>query len=448
MQYDFTNQSSMTNDLTMEENIHSYPIYQQEHKYYSAVSNNMIPTSDLWQSSLSNSNASYQPVYFPSSVDFNNSNQYSSIDNYNFDYQSSSDISSTHLFDPYSNTLPDSYSIDPYSTQAAYNSTPIESSTYITPTESYQILHPMYTHSNATAPSSTSSSSSSMDIQLDYQSTTATSSWHIGTMKMPSHDVASTPNSSKQPCLVCHEQSSGYHFGAYTCESCKAFYRRVTKDPNIEIKHSCEVPLPNITKSNRKDCRACRKAKCVRVGMTIVSKDRLSRTKTPSKSSSLMPITNLLEQLAYDLTYNQLSTSSALENLLHLLDLPPIITIDFDYHSLYMNAIQIWRNQYNHFSQIFTNISLNDTFAVLLFLFYSLMIMKETNENNSTNNIKFDKLVHILQQEINRITGEDHRLACRIKALFMKCYVALAQYYPNSTNLFNSNYSSQTQSIQ
>ncbi|CAF5106339.1 unnamed protein product, partial [Rotaria magnacalcarata] len=218
--------------------------------------------------------------------------------------------------------------------------------------------------------------------------------------------------------------------------------------PNIEIKHSCEVPLPNITKSNRKDCRACRKAKCVRVGMTIVSKDRLSRTKTPSKSSSLMPITNLLEQLAYDLTYNQLSTSSALENLLHLLDLPPIITIDFDYHSLYMNAIQIWRNQYNHFSQIFTNISLNDTFAVLLFLFYSLMIMKETNENNSTNNIKFDKLVHILQQEINRITGEDHRLACRIKALFMKCYVALAQYYPNSTNLFNSNYSSQTQSIQ
>ena len=199
--------------------------------------------------------------------------------------------------------------------------------------------------------------------------------------------------------------------------------------------------MSNITKSNRKDCRACRKAKCDRVGMTVLPKERISRTKTISKSSSI-PINTLLEQLAYDLTHNQLSTSSALENLLHLLDLPSIIPVNYDYHSLYMNAIQIWRNQYHHSSEIFTNISLNDTFAVLLFLFYSF---KENDENKSTNNInKFDKLVNILQQEINCITGTNHRLACRIKALFMKSYVALAQYYPNSTNLFDSNYTSQS----
>jgi len=177
--------------------------------------------------------------------------------------------------------------------------------------------------------------------------------------------------------------------------------------------------------------------------MTILPKDRISRIKTTSKSS-LISIKNLLEQLAHDLTYNQLSTSSTLENLLHLLDLPSIIPINFDYHSLYMNAVQIWRNQYNHLSQIFINISFNDTFAVLLFLFYSFMFMKD---NKSTNNIKFDKLINILQQEINRITGIDHRLTCRIKALFMKCYVALAQYHPNNTNLFHSNYNSQSQSI-
>jgi hypothetical protein len=177
--------------------------------------------------------------------------------------------------------------------------------------------------------------------------------------------------------------------------------------------------------------------------MTLLSKDRVLRTKTSSKVP-LIPINNLLEQLAHDLTYNQLSTSSALENLLYLLDLPSIIPNNFDYHSLYMNAIQIWRNQYNHSSEIFTNISLNDTFAVLLFLFYSLMIIKE---NDLPNNIPFDKLVNILQQEIHRITGLNHRLASRMKALFMKCYVALAQYYPNSTNISNSNYNLQTQSI-
>ena len=44
-----------------------------------------------------------------------------------------------------------------------------------------------------------------------------------------SNSSNNSTSASKQPCLVCHEDSSGYHFGAYTCESCKAFYRRVTK---------------------------------------------------------------------------------------------------------------------------------------------------------------------------------------------------------------------------
>ncbi|CAF2066250.1 unnamed protein product [Rotaria magnacalcarata] len=271
---------------------------------------------------------------------------------------------------------------------------------------------------------------------------------------MHSHDVTSTSNSSnsctsasKQPCLVCHEESSGYHFGAYTCEWCKAFYRRVTKDPHIEIKHSCEVPLPNITKFNRKDCRACRKVKCDRVGMTAMSKDRTSRTtaKTTSNISSI-PITDLLEQLGHDLTYDQLSTSSALDNILCIIDLPSIMPLSFDYHSIYMNAIQIWRNQYNHSSQIVANVTLNDIFAVLLFLFYALITMTENDDDKSTNNIKFDNLVNILQQEIHRITGTDQRSACRIKAFFMKCYVALAQH-PNSTNLLDNNHISQPQFI-
>jgi hypothetical protein len=162
--------------------------------------------------------------------------------------------------------------------------------------------------------------------------------------------------------------------------------------------------------------------------MTIITKDRVSRTKATTSKSTVTPIHILLEQLGHDLIHHQLSTSSALENLFHLLDLPSTIPIHFDYHSLYMNAIHIWRNQYNHSFDL----SSTDTFAVLLFLFYSLMIIKENHE------IQFDKLVNILQQEIHHITGMDHRLASRIKALFMKSYVTLAQYYPNS------NYSSQS----
>ena len=184
--------------------------------------------------------------------------------------------------------------------------------------------------------------------------------------------------------------------------------------------------------------------------MTAMSKDRAPRpttttTKSTYKTSSIS-MTDLLEQLSHDLTYDQLSTSSALENILRIIDLPSIIPINFDYHSFYMNAIRIWRNQYNHSSQIVANAALIDTFAVLLFLFYAFITMTENDEDKTTNNSKFDKLVNILQQEIYRITGTDHRSACRIKALFMKCYVALAQY-PNSTNLLDSNNLSQSQFI-
>ncbi|CAF4608464.1 unnamed protein product [Rotaria sp. Silwood1] len=474
MQYDFVDESTeieSSNGLETKENMNFYQTYQPQDSFLkTTISNsNMITTSDIWQTSSSNSNTLNQSFYFPSSFDFNNSSnpsQYHTIDNNNYDYQSLPDVSSSYLIDPYSHMFTNNYSIDPYTTQTTYNSTSMDysSSSYIstttTTTDSYQHLHPMYTNTNVTVPpvSSYMSSSPSIDIQPDYQSTT--SQWDSTMIKIRSHDVTSASNSSnsstsasKQPCLVCHEESSGYHFGAYTCESCKAFYRRVTKDPRIEIKHSCEIPLPNITKSNRKDCRACRKAKCDRVGMTAMPKDRASRTTTMTTTTAKttykvpsIPITDLLEQLGHDLTYDQLSTSSALENILRIIDLPSIIPINFDYHSIYMNAIRIWRNQYNHSSQIIANAALNDIFAVLLFLFHAFITMTENDEDKSINNSKFDKLVNILQQEIYRITGTDHRSACRIKALFMKCYVALAQY-PNSTNLLDSNNISQSQFI-
>jgi len=189
MQYDFTDKSPVINDLEMEENIHSYPIYQQQQQYKycifylqteskilicffysilkSTLSNsNMMTTSDIWQSSPSNSNTNYQSLYFPSSFDFNNSKQYHTTDNNHFDYQSSS-----YLIDPYSHTFPNNYSTNSYSTQTVYNSTSMESSTYFTPIDSYQNFHSIYTDPNRTLPSSSSSSQ-----------------WDLGTIKMPNHD--------------------------------------------------------------------------------------------------------------------------------------------------------------------------------------------------------------------------------------------------------------------
>ncbi|XP_036401105.1 nuclear receptor subfamily 1 group I member 2 isoform X1 [Megalops cyprinoides] len=66
-------------------------------------------------------------------------------------------------------------------------------------------------------------------------------------------------------CQVCGDRATGYHFNAMTCEGCKGFFRRAMKRP---VKFSC--PFQNaciITKSNRRQCQACRLHKCKEIGM-------------------------------------------------------------------------------------------------------------------------------------------------------------------------------------
>lgn len=158
MEYDFTNESFLMNEMHMTENIHSYPIYQQEHRYDSTESNSMITTNDLCQSSLSNSNANYQSYYFPSSIDFNTSNQYDNADNYHFNYQSTMDMPSSHLIDTYSNMLSTNYTLDPYLTQTTSTGS-------------------MYIHGNDTSVSTPS---------VNYQQTT--SLWDLGEMNTSSQN--------------------------------------------------------------------------------------------------------------------------------------------------------------------------------------------------------------------------------------------------------------------
>ena len=68
-----------------------------------------------------------------------------------------------------------------------------------------------------------------------------------------------------EPCRVCDDTSSGYHFGVFTCEACKGFFRRYSK------KSTLLEPCPTrccITKNNRNNCAACRFDKCRSVGKT------------------------------------------------------------------------------------------------------------------------------------------------------------------------------------
>ncbi|XP_045916277.1 estrogen receptor 2a [Micropterus dolomieu] len=67
-------------------------------------------------------------------------------------------------------------------------------------------------------------------------------------------------------CAVCQDYASGYHYGVWSCEGCKAFFKRSIQRHNDYI-----CPATNqctIDKNRRKSCQACRLRKCNEVGMT------------------------------------------------------------------------------------------------------------------------------------------------------------------------------------
>ncbi|CAF3794277.1 unnamed protein product [Rotaria sordida] len=70
----------------------------------------------------------------------------------------------------------------------------------------------------------------------------------------------------KRRCAVCSDVASGYHYGVWSCEGCKAFFKRSIQGTNEYI-----CPATNtctIDKHRRKSCQACRLRRCYEVGMT------------------------------------------------------------------------------------------------------------------------------------------------------------------------------------
>ncbi|BFZ07427.1 hypothetical protein BsWGS_10465 [Bradybaena similaris] len=97
------------------------------------------------------------------------------------------------------------------------------------------------------------------------------------------HEIGGAmPGSSMQSklCQVCSDNASGFHYGVWSCEGCKAFFKRSIQGP---VDYIC--PATNtctIDKHRRKSCQACRLRRCYEVGMNKGSqrKERKSNNTT------------------------------------------------------------------------------------------------------------------------------------------------------------------------
>lgn len=90
---------------------------------------------------------------------------------------------------------------------------------------------------NNSTTSSSSSSSSSMDKQQNQQI----------------------------ECIVCGDKSSGKHYGQFTCEGCKSFFKRsVRRNLTYTCRANRNCP---VDQHHRNQCQYCRLKKCLKVGM-------------------------------------------------------------------------------------------------------------------------------------------------------------------------------------
>lgn len=92
-------------------------------------------------------------------------------------------------------------------------------------------------------------------------------SFTIGEPYIPSY---MDPLAGPEPCVVCGDNATGFHYRAMTCEGCKGFFRRSVQKKLVytcKFQGHCSVS----DKQNRNSCQKCRFDRCISGGM---AKDR------------------------------------------------------------------------------------------------------------------------------------------------------------------------------
>uniref|UniRef100_A0A0A9YRL9 Nuclear hormone receptor FTZ-F1 beta n=1 Tax=Lygus hesperus TaxID=30085 RepID=A0A0A9YRL9_LYGHE len=126
------------------------------------------------------------------------------------------------------------------------------------------------------------------------------------------HNVGlASPGISRQqlinsPCPICGDKISGFHYGIFSCESCKGFFKRTVQNrKNYVCLRGSSCP---VTIATRKKCPACRFEKCLSMGMKLeaIREDRTRGGRSTYQCSYTVPA-GLVEQKCAELQQQQQS---------------------------------------------------------------------------------------------------------------------------------------------
>ncbi|XP_073790785.1 retinoic acid receptor RXR-alpha-A isoform X4 [Danio rerio] len=128
-----------------------------------------------------------------------------------------------------------------------------------------------------------------------------------GVMKVPAQPSGTPLSLTKHICAICGDRSSGKHYGVYSCEGCKGFFKRtVRKDLTYTCRDNKDCV---IDKRQRNRCQYCRYQKCLAMGMkrevllhTAVQEERQrakerseNEVESTSSANEDMPVEKILE---------------------------------------------------------------------------------------------------------------------------------------------------------
>lgn len=91
------------------------------------------------------------------------------------------------------------------------------------------------------------------------------------------------------PCPICGDKISGFHYGIFSCESCKGFFKRTVQNrKNYVCLRGSQCP---VTIATRKKCPACRFEKCLKMGMKLeaIREDRTRGGRSTYQCSYSVP---------------------------------------------------------------------------------------------------------------------------------------------------------------
>lgn len=100
---------------------------------------------------------------------------------------------------------------------------------------------------------------------------------------------SASPGEGHILCKICGDKASGFHYGVFSCEGCKGFFRRTIRH-QLTYK-PCDTPSQClIMRISRNRCQYCRLQKCISSGMSheAVRLGRCPKKSRPSSSSFFM----------------------------------------------------------------------------------------------------------------------------------------------------------------